>query len=85
VVCEAVLLGRVVVEMHRCWDVHGLVGSTGLNEFSLNIVWLLLYLVCPMVSISACSSDRVPSPELQLRVSLLFVTILLMMLLAKLQ
>jgi hypothetical protein len=29
VVCEAVLLGRVVVEMHRCWDVLGLVGSTG--------------------------------------------------------
>jgi hypothetical protein len=29
VVCEAVLLGRVVVEMHGCWDVLGLVGSTG--------------------------------------------------------
>jgi hypothetical protein len=27
VVWEAVLLGRVVVEMHRCWDVLGLVGS----------------------------------------------------------
>jgi hypothetical protein len=26
-----VLLGRVVVEMHRCWDVLGLVGSTGLD------------------------------------------------------
>jgi hypothetical protein len=29
-VCAAVLVGRVAMEMHRCWDVLGLVESTGL-------------------------------------------------------
>jgi hypothetical protein len=41
VVCEAVLLGRVVVEMHRCWDVLGLVGSTGLLYTIIQSIFLL--------------------------------------------
>jgi hypothetical protein len=40
-VCAAVLVGKVVMEMHRCWDVLGLVGSTGLVLSTLSAILAL--------------------------------------------
>jgi len=59
--------------------------SRNLDSFGLKIFLLLRYLACLMDSVSACSSDRVSSPERELRVSSHFVTTSLIMLLQKLQ
>jgi len=59
--------------------------SRNFDNFSFKIFLLLRYLVCLMDSISVRSSDRVLSPERELCVSLHFVIMLLIVLLAKRQ